>query len=122
MDLSISAHRVSGDDACGVVTVAGEIDIATFRELRATLDDLHRSGLRRVVLDLSAVGYCDSTGIGVLASYAKRLLDKGGSLRLAGVRPAVAEIFDIAGLTAVVPAFTTVEAALAARPGAASSR
>ncbi len=122
MDLSISARRVNGDDTCAVVTVAGEIDIATYRELRSTLDDLHGSGLRRIVLELSAVGYCDSTGIGVLASFAKRLLDKGGSLRLAGVRPAVAEIFDIAGLTAVVPAFTTVEAALSARPGAASSR
>ena len=122
MELSISAHRVNGDDACGVVTVAGEIDIATYRILRSTLDDLHRSGLCRVVLDLTAVGYCDSTGIGVLASYAKRLLDKGGCLRLVGVRPAVAEIFGIAGLTAVVPAFATVELALAARPDAASSR
>lgn len=122
MELSISARRVNGDDTCGVVTVAGEIDIATYRELRATLDNLHRSGLCRVVLDLTGVGYCDSTGIGVLASFAKRLLDDGGCLRLAGVRPAVAEIFDIAGLMAVVPAFPTVELALAARPDAASSR
>jgi anti-sigma B factor antagonist len=122
MDLSISARRLNSDEACGVVTVSGEIDIATYRELRSALDDLHRCGLYRIVLDLSAVGYCDSTGIGVLATYAKRLLDDGGSLRLAGVRPAVAEIFGIAGLTAVVPAFPTVALALANRPDAAPAR
>jgi len=122
MDLSISARRLNSDETCGVVTLAGEIDIATFRQLRSALDDAHRCGLCRIVLDLSDVAYCDSTGIGVLATYAKRLLDDGGSLQLAGVRPAVAEIFVIAGLTAVVPAFPTVELALANRPGAATAR
>jgi anti-sigma B factor antagonist len=113
MVLTLCGHLVERSVRCGVLAVAGEIDVATYPALRSALDDLHREGLARIVVDLSAVTYCDSTGIGVLAMFAKRLLDAGGRLQVAGARPAVAEILGIAGLTAVVPSFPTVELALA---------
>jgi anti-anti-sigma factor len=113
MVLSASAEPGNREDACGVLTLSGEIDIASYPVLRSALDDLRETGLCRVVVDLSSVTYCDSTGIGVLATCAKNLLDADGWLHVAGLRPAVAEIFSIAGLTAVVPAFPTVELALA---------
>jgi anti-anti-sigma factor len=117
MVLSVSGRRlVNRDDTCGVLAVAGEIDVATYPALRTALDDLHKGGFCRIIVDLSEVTYCDSTGIGVLAMYAKRLLDAGGRLEVTGLRPDVAEIFTIAGLTAVVPAFATVELALASEP------
>lgn len=113
MVLSVSGRLVNPDQECGVLALVGEIDVATYGVMRSALDDLRQDGVRRIVVDLSDVTYCDSTGIGVLATYAKRLLDAGGRLEMAGLRPAVAEIFGIAGLTAVVPAFATVERALA---------
>jgi anti-sigma B factor antagonist len=112
MVLSVYQRPVSRGDACGVLALTGEIDIATYPVVRAALDDLRERGLCRVVVDLSEVTYCDSTGIGVLATCAKNLLDGGGWLHVAGLRPAVAEIFGIAGLMAAVPSFPTVELAL----------
>jgi anti-sigma B factor antagonist len=112
MVLSVSGRHVGHSVACGVLTVSGEIDIATYAVLRSALDSLHQGGARRIVVDLSEVPYCDSTGIGVLALYAKRLLEADGRLEVTGLSPAVAEIFSVAGLTAVVPSFATVESAL----------
>jgi anti-sigma B factor antagonist len=117
MDLSISIGAPGGPSTWTVLTLDGEIDVASSDMLRAALLDLHRRGRRWLVLDLSQVHYCDSTGIGVLAIHAKRLLDSGGALRLVGLRPVVAEIFEIAGLTAVIPACDTVREALEARSG-----
>lgn len=118
MVLSVSGRHADDAVACGVLTLAGEIDVATYAEVRSGLDDLHQDGLCWIVVDLSEVAYCDSTGIGVLAMYAKRLIDAGGRLTMAGLSPAVAEIFGIAGLSAVVPSFPTVELALANGPDA----
>jgi anti-sigma B factor antagonist len=115
MVLSVSGRAVDSGSGAGVLVLAGEIDVATVPALRSALADLRSDGASRIVVDLSDVTYCDSTGIGVLATYAKQLLEKGGRLQVAGLRPAVAEIFGIAGLTAVVPCFATVDSALAAQ-------
>jgi anti-sigma B factor antagonist len=103
MDLSISACPVNYLEGFGVIELIGEIDVSSSTALRSALDDLHRNGQNRIALDLSQVSYCDSTGIGVLASHAKRAVGEGGALRLIGLRPDVAEIFDIAGIGAVIP-------------------
>jgi anti-anti-sigma factor len=102
MDLSISTGGVNDREEFEVVKVAGEIDVASSATLRSALDDLHRSGQNKIVLDLSQVRYCDSTGIGVVAAHARRALIDGGFLRVIGLRPEVAEIFDISGIGAVI--------------------
>jgi anti-sigma B factor antagonist len=113
MVLSVCGRPVDGDESCAILALAGEIDIATYQVLRVSLNDLRKDRIRRIVADFSDVTYCDSTGIGVLATVAKSLIDAGGWLQVAGLRPAVAEIFGIAGLTSVIPTFPTVELALA---------
>lgn len=102
MDLSISADAVNDPEGFHVLKLAGVIDVASSATLRSALDDLHRSGQYKIALNLSQVTYCDSTGIGVLAAHARRALMDGGALRVVGLLPAVAEIFDIAGIGAVI--------------------
>ncbi|MGH3329122.1 MAG: STAS domain-containing protein [Streptomycetales bacterium] len=99
-----------------VVTLAGEVDIATSPRLRQRLDRLGDAGHHHLVLDFSEVTLCDSTGLGVVVTTLKRVIGEGGSLKLAGLRPNVAKVFDVAGMTDMIPTFASVADALAA-PG-----
>ena len=113
MDLSISARTVNGVAPVCVVALSGEFDIASSGALREAFYDLYQDGHRTVVLDLREVTFCDSTGLGAIATHAKLLLDHGGSLVLAAAQPSVANIFQIAGLTKVLSVTSTVDEALA---------
>ncbi|TDQ52308.1 anti-anti-sigma factor [Actinorugispora endophytica] len=61
------------------------------------LDD----GAARLVVDMSGVEFCDSTGLSVLLSAMERARERGGDLELAAPRSAVVKILEITGLDAV---------------------
>jgi anti-anti-sigma factor len=78
-----------------MVTVLGEIDLATASEFTKALSSCRG----RVVVDLRKVSFMDSTGLRVLLAEQKRLVDAGGSLRLLMVGDQMKRLFAIAGLT-----------------------
>lgn len=71
------------------------------------------TGATCVVLDLSAVDFMDSTGLGCVVAVMKRL-QPGGDLRLVGVGERVSAVLRLTRLDAVFRAFETTEQALAA--------
>jgi anti-sigma B factor antagonist len=92
-----------GTTAHPVVTVRGEIDVATSPRLRTELSALLGRGATEITLDFSGVTFVDSSGLGVLVGALKRLRDGGGTddaraLRIVGVQPAVRKVFEITGL------------------------
>ncbi|MDX6257214.1 MAG: anti-sigma factor antagonist [Frankiales bacterium] len=96
-----------------VVTISGEIDIATVPQLRDALETpLHQTD-PCLILDLTDVRFCDSSGLALLVATRRRLPD-GAPLRLAGAQPIVARVFQLTGLTHVLPMFATVSDAVAA--------
>ncbi|MDQ3104624.1 MAG: STAS domain-containing protein [Actinomycetota bacterium] len=98
MDLSLST-RDEGDWT--VVAVGGEIDVYTAPKLRETLVDLVNVGRFRLVVDLEAVDFLDSTGLGVLVGGLKRLRAHDGTLRVVCTQERLLKIFRITGLTKV---------------------
>lgn len=111
MDLSLST-RDEGDWT--VVAVGGEIDVYTAPKLRETLVDLVNVGRFRLVVDLEAVDFLDSTGLGVLVGGLKRLRAHDGTLRVVCTQERLLKIFRITGLTKVFPIHGSVEEAVAA--------
>ena len=69
-----------------VVTVAGEIDIATAARLRERLSELAAGG-RPLVADLDQVRFIDSAGLAALVGAANRAAAHGGSLHVVCARP-----------------------------------
>ena len=69
-----------------VVTVAGEIDIATAARLRERLFELAAGG-RPLVADLDQVRFIDSAGLAALVGAANRAAAHGGSLHVVCARP-----------------------------------
>jgi anti-sigma B factor antagonist len=69
--------ELSSGDGGALVTVRGEIDMATAPQLRDVLEALIDGGAQRIVLDCHALGFLDSSGIGVLVAARNRLGDDG---------------------------------------------
>ncbi len=77
------AVRTSRDDSCLVVTLSGELDIATGPVLDAALRDAVSGGVpARLVLELSALAFADVAGLGVLLRHERALARSGGTVEL----------------------------------------
>jgi anti-sigma B factor antagonist len=119
MDTSLSI-RVRHYRRHVLVTVAGEIDVATAAHLRGRLTALPARG-RPVVADLSGVSFIDAAGLGVLASVARQARAQGTSLHVVSPGLRLRRLFIITGLHKLIPLARTLDAALAALPPAGGS-
>ena len=106
--LTIGARHERG---YAIVTVAGEIDIATVTRLRERLSGLAASG-RPLVADLDQVRFIDSAGLAALVGAANRATAHGGSLHVVCARPKVRQLFRLTGLDRPRPPARTVDEAL----------
>jgi len=100
VELNVSS-RSQGDHA--VVIAAGEIDLYTAPRLHSELAAVIANSApeSRIVVDMSGVEFCDSTGMNVLLSCLRQARERGGELELAAPRPAVKKILQVTGLDAV---------------------
>jgi anti-sigma B factor antagonist len=113
-DLTID---VTTHDDVTVVSLGGEIDLATQGELRAMLNDQIVSGNVNLVLDLTDVSFLDSTGIGALIGTRRRVHAFQGSLVIVCPDETLLKIFTITGLEKVFDIRPTLDSALAGQPG-----
>ncbi|MFE9123492.1 STAS domain-containing protein [Streptomyces sp. NPDC007172] len=99
---------------CRVVRVGGEMDYESAPFFRARLLAEIAQDERRVVLDLSAMAFCDSAGLNVLAEIWREAHVTGVVVVLACVAPSLRRMLSITGLSDVLPAYATVAEAEAA--------
>jgi anti-sigma B factor antagonist len=92
------SHREDGRGR-QVVAVKGEIDVATSPALRDDLYAIIDGGAREVVVDLSELGFIDSSGLGVLVAALKHMRERDGQLVLAGLQQPALRVFEITDLT-----------------------
>ncbi len=111
MDLRLDA---SERDGWAVLAVGGEVDVATAPRLREKLIELVNSGQHRIVVDLGAVEFLDSTGLGVLVGALKRVRTHDGDLALVCTEARILKVFEITGLTKVFSICDSVDAAVSA--------
>lgn len=69
-----------GDET--VVALAGELDMSSAPEFAVCLDRLRASCVSTVVVDLSALEFCDSSGLAVFANFQERAGQQGSRLVL----------------------------------------
>lgn len=76
--------RVTDDERgdWAVLQVSGEMDLVTSPELRQRVHDAVADGRRSLILDLSQVQFCDSSGVGVLIATRRLIRSCQGRLRL----------------------------------------
>jgi anti-sigma B factor antagonist len=98
-----------------VVTAPEEIDITNATALRAALLEAAVHGRGAMVADMSRTQFCDSAGLHVLVGAHKRAQAEGGELLLVIPATTVLRIFAITGIDRMIPNFSNLEDALAAR-------
>ena len=113
--LPLAVERTSRDGV-DVLSVEGEIDVATAPRLIAALNDAVSEAVRSVVIDLTSVGFMDSTGLALLINAHRRLTrrDKGFAVVCpAGPLRRVFELTDMVDTLHVFPDRETATAAVA---------
>ena len=112
MDLTLSTREVDGTT---IMAVGGEIDVYTAPKLRDKITELVADGVYTIVIDMEAVEFLDSTGLGVLVGGLKKVRAHDGSLELICTQDRLLKIFRITGLAKVFVIHDSADGALAAR-------
>jgi anti-sigma B factor antagonist len=97
-----------------IVSIAGDLDLATVPRLRAELAAEPVAGAGAVVVDLAGVTFMDSTGLSALLDLERDLTARGGRLAIACPEGAARLLFDVAGVTGQLALYWTREDAEAA--------
>jgi anti-sigma B factor antagonist len=117
MDLAV---QIEERDGWAVVRAGGDLDMTTGPRLREALVGIVVGGQPRVVLDLQAVDFIDSTGLGILVGVLKRTRSQGGDLRLVSTRQSLRRLLELTDLGQAFPLAASVEAATVATDPARS--
>jgi anti-sigma B factor antagonist len=97
-----------------VVTVRGSLDIDSAPVLTTTLDQVLDRPQPRVVVDLSGVDFCDSTGLSAFVVGHNRAAAAGGWVRLAAPSDWMEHLLETVGLTGRIGVYPGVADALSA--------
>ena len=90
------------------------IDAHNSLELKDFLQKLLENGQHVLIVDLAAVRFIDSSGLGALLSGYKNANLRQGSLILTGLQPRVHSMFELTRLHRVFEIYSSLDEALAA--------
>ena len=110
IDFAIEDRRVR--EGVHVVAVTGEIDLFTAPEFKQRMTTPIEDGVARLVIDLSATTFIDSSSLGVLIGAHRRLRQRGGSLVVVCDTETIVKTFKITGLDGVFTLVPSLDDAL----------
>ena len=91
-----------------LLPVDGDLDVTTVAPLRASIDRLIDGGCQRVVLNMAAVGFVDSAGMGLIFREIRKMRSSGGLLSLVNVTPPVMRALALARVVDYAPVSANV--------------
>jgi anti-anti-sigma factor len=98
--LRIEQIANSGDAV--VFRLTGYLDLSTVDLLRTVVGPACAES-DEVMLDLAALNFCDSTGVGALVWLYRKASGRGGKLVVCAPRKHVREVLKISGVDRVIP-------------------
>jgi anti-anti-sigma factor len=107
LTLTVTTHDLA--ESMARLQAVGEID----RDSRDLLHDAAAKALtrgrNRLIMDLSEVTFCDSSGLSVFVQVHRETTAQGGWLRLAAVQPMVLTTLQVTNLDRLIEMHPTVE-------------
>ncbi|MEV7725362.1 STAS domain-containing protein [Streptomyces sp. NPDC087917] len=98
-----------------VCALVGDLDLDALARVQPTLDEALGSGAPLLVVDLSGLGFCDSSGLNLLLSLRLDAERQGVTLRLAALTEQLSRLLQLTGADGVFTIDRTVADALAPR-------
>lgn len=111
MEFALTTKEVDG---FSVVEVSGELDVYTAPALEDALGDLVDARRIDIIVDLTAVTFMDSTGLGLLIKALKWTREHDGSLRIVANSEKILKVFRVTGLDTVLSIHETLAGATGA--------
>ncbi len=99
-ELTLTSAR---DGDAHVISLSGELDIASAETLERELEDVEATDAERIVIDLSGLTFMDSTGIRLLLTAHQRLQGFTDRLQLRRGPAAVHRVFELSGVVEILP-------------------
>ena len=88
---------VTTQDGTVLARLRGELDLASSSDVTEGLTGaLASTGVRRLVVDMAGVTFCDSSGLGALFDVRRAAIDHEVDMVLRGVTRQVARLLDLA--------------------------
>jgi anti-sigma B factor antagonist len=107
---SVKSERLQG---ITVISVQGEMDLATAPPLQQLLDDAV-AGDSKIIVDLSGCEFIDSTGIALIVLAFREVGEVEPSMALCGLHGQVLRVLELSGIPDHIPTRDNREHALAA--------
>ena len=104
--------QVEQTDSYTLCRPVGELDAFTVSQFRQALAEL--ASTPRLLIDMSAVPFLDSAGLGALIGGIRRARELGGDVAVACNRPTLTRLLRTTGFDHIVTVAETVEEAAAA--------
>jgi anti-anti-sigma factor len=101
--LQLELSCQAGPNGYQIVSVTGELDIATAEQAYSYISEVIDGRPAPVSVDLSGVSFCDASGLGALARIARHARQAGRQLKLTSARPSLMKIMRITGLDRAFP-------------------
>lgn len=81
--MEIKKENINGDKV--IVSPVGEIDFTNSQDLKDNLLDLYEEGYNEITVDFGEVDSIDSSGLGKLLLFHKKLKEKDGKLNIQNI-------------------------------------
>jgi anti-sigma B factor antagonist len=91
-----------------ILALNGEIDAATGPALRARIFDMVDESPTPLLVDMTGVTFCDSTGLNIAAAVRRYASSKDCFVAFYGFNQRVRKVFRVSGLDLFVPTYATL--------------
>jgi anti-anti-sigma factor len=98
MGNEFSIEKIGAKDTVAMFRVAGRLDAKSAQELMRACRDARAHGQRRVIVNLAAVTFVASSGIGTLLALTEEFKEAAGSIHLVALSDAVTSVVDLLNL------------------------
>ena len=95
-----------------VITILGELDIATSPKVRELLSEAARDGDRPLVIDLTGCDFVDSTGLATLLHGAKPAQNGESNVALVCTGGEVRKLLELTAIDRTIPVYETLDSAI----------
>lgn len=97
-----------------VITIVGELDIATSPRVRELLSEAARDEERPLVIDLTGCDFVDSTGLATLLHGAKPAQNGESNVALVSIGGEVRKLLELTAIDRTIPVYESLDSAIEA--------
>ena len=95
-----------------VTVITDKLDALLSPELKADFVLINKEGVKNILLDLSKVKYCDSSGLSALLIGNRVCKESKGSFIVCGIQPMVEKLLKISQLDSIITTTPTLPEAI----------